>query len=198
MKQFTKIFTLIMLLMLLPISAFTTSTISVEAGSSDSGAISKPKNIKAMRKGDTSIKVSWKKVKGATEYIVYRSTGKYGSYKKVKTVNSNKSSYTNSSLKRNKRYYYKVKAVKKAGSKTYKSPYSSYASAKTSSTISAETAKQIALNKTGGGYVKKCKLDYEHGVRVYEIDIIKDGIEYEIDVRVSDGKIVKFKIDYDD
>ena len=40
---------------------------------------------------------------------------------------------------------------------------------------------------------KKCKLDFEDGRRVYEIEFIADGMEYEYDVDASSGKIVKFE-----
>lgn len=64
--------------------------------------------------------------------------------------------------------------------------------------ITAEKAKEISLSRTGGGIISECELDYEDGVKVYEIKIINGNIEYEIDVRVSDGNIVKFEKDIDD
>jgi len=115
----------------------------------------------------------------------------------VDTVSSRKSSYTNKNLKANKKYYYKVRAFKDTNTKIYRSKYSSSASAKTNSKITASKAKQIALAKTGGGTVTKCELDYENGVKVYDIEIIDGRIEYDVHVRVSDGKIVKFEKDYD-
>jgi uncharacterized membrane protein YkoI len=64
-----------------------------------------------------------------------------------------------------------------------------------SSGITAEKAKEIALSKVGGGVVIKCKLDYEHGGQVYEIEIRRDGLEYEMDIDVATGNIVKYEID---
>lgn len=65
------------------------------------------------------LKISWKKVEGATGYQIYRSTtGKKDSYKKVAAVKSDKASYTDKSLKNSKTYYYKVRAYKKSGKKT--------------------------------------------------------------------------------
>jgi len=197
MKQYKKIFALVMILLILPLSTFKTATITTSAASSNSSAISKPKNIKASSTGTNSIKVSWKKVKGASGYMIYRSTRQNGSYKRVDTVSSRKSSYTNKNLKANKKYYYKVRAFKDTNTKIYRSKYSSSASAKTNSKITASKAKQIALAKTGGGTVTKCELDYENGVKVYDIEIIDGRIEYDVHVRVSDGKIVKFEKDYD-
>jgi len=54
-------------------------------------------------------KISWKKVSGATKYIVYRAASKEGNYTKRCTTTS--TSYTNTSAKAGKKYYYKVKAV---------------------------------------------------------------------------------------
>lgn len=61
--------------------------------------------------------------------------------------------------------------------------------------ITAERAKQIALAKVGGGTVTECKLDYEHGRQVYEIEIRHNGWEYEIDIDIATGEIVKYETD---
>lgn len=58
-------------------------------------------------KGDP--KLSWAKVTGATKYEAYRATSKSGTYSKLTTTS--KTSYTNTSAKAGKTYYYKVKAV---------------------------------------------------------------------------------------
>lgn len=98
---------------------------------------------------------------------------------KITITKSNKKYTMNIGVKNAKIYNYKVKNI-------------------SSSAITADKAKEIALAKTGGGTVTKCKLDYENGVKVYEIDIIKGNYKYEIDVRVSDGTIVKYEKEYDD
>lgn len=65
------------------------------------------------------IKLTWKKVKDAQKYEIYRSITKNGTYKKVATTKNLK--YTSSSLKRGKTYYYKVRAIYKnnEGNSTY-------------------------------------------------------------------------------
>ena len=73
------------------------------------------------------IKVTFKRAKYGskkiTSYQIYRKTGKSGTYKRIKTLTSKKStiSYTNKSLKKGKRYYYKVRGVVTLanGSKAY-------------------------------------------------------------------------------
>ena len=55
------------------------------------------------------IKVSWKKIDGATKYEVYRATSSDGTYKLLKTVTG--TSLTNTSASAEKTYYYKVRAI---------------------------------------------------------------------------------------
>lgn len=59
--------------------------------------------------GATSLKLYWNKVSGAKEYYIYRSTSKSGKYSRIKITKS--TSYTNTGLKNNRTYYYKVLAV---------------------------------------------------------------------------------------
>lgn len=81
-----------------------------------------PKNLKLKKASKTSIKVSWKKVAGATGYVVYRATSKNGKYTKVTTTN--KTSLTNKSLRKKKTYYYKVRAYRTVKGKKYYGSYS--------------------------------------------------------------------------
>ncbi|MBQ9062202.1 MAG: fibronectin type III domain-containing protein [Eubacterium sp.] len=84
-----------------------------------------PKMKKLKLVNGNKIKVSWKKVSGATKYIVYGSTKANKGYKKIATVKKSKSSYVVSKvkgkkLKKYQNYYFKVQAVygKKKSSKT--------------------------------------------------------------------------------
>jgi fibronectin type 3 domain-containing protein len=73
----------------------------------------KATTVTAKKSGKT-VALSWKKVTGATGYIVYRSTSKNGTYTKVGTTTSLK--YTDKKgLKKGKTYYYKVRAYVKVG-----------------------------------------------------------------------------------
>lgn len=68
------------------------------------------------------IKCSWKKVTGATKYVVYISKSKSSGYKKVKTLSAKKRSititkYGKKKLKKNKKYYVKIVAKAKSGKK---------------------------------------------------------------------------------
>lgn len=111
-----------------------TITVSLTNGSSSKCQITvKPKinKIKSLKKsGSKSIKVTWSKVSGVSGYQIYMSTKKNSGYKKIKTLSYKKSSYTKGSLKKRKRYYFKVRSYKKAGSTTIYSSFSAVKSLK--------------------------------------------------------------------
>lgn len=86
-------------------------------------APAKPKGFKVVR--GKKVKLSWKKVQGATSYEIFRSKKKKGKYTRIKTVNGKKISFQGSKLKKN--CYYKVRACKKVSGKKY---YSSFTGAK--------------------------------------------------------------------
>ncbi len=65
--------------------------------------------------GRSKIKVKYTSVSGAYQYQIYRSAKRNKGYKLVKTVSSSQKSWTNKKLKRNKKYYYKVRVKCKAG-----------------------------------------------------------------------------------
>lgn len=69
-----------------------------------------------------------------------------------------------------------------------------------SSEISVEIAKQIALSHAGVGSArfKKAKLDYENGIKVYEIEFKVGNLEYEYDINVSNGAIISSSVEVDD
>ena len=76
--------------------------------------------------GKKKITVKWSRISGATGYKIYRSTKKSSGYKCVKTVTkSSTTSFVNKSLKKGTKYYYKVRAYRKSGSKYAYSSYSS-------------------------------------------------------------------------
>ncbi len=87
-----------------------------------------PAGVAAVRVSNSSIKVSWKKVSGATQYQLYRATSKTGTYTKIKETTS--LSYTNKGLKDNKTYYYKVRAYHTENGKKVYGSWSSVVKAK--------------------------------------------------------------------
>ena len=92
----------------------------------------KPKNFKVKAKSKQKNVVSWDKVKNANGYYVLRSTSKTGTYKTIKTITKGTTkSYTDTSAKSNKTYYYKVQAYRKISGVKVKGTQTSAKSVKT-------------------------------------------------------------------
>jgi len=90
-------------------------------------AVSKPKKAKltsVTAVSSKTIKIKWKKVSGAKGYVIYQKKSS-GSYKKIKTITSGKTtSYTKKKLSNRTKYSYKIRAYKKVNGKTYYSRWS--------------------------------------------------------------------------
>ena len=76
--------------------------------------------------GSNKIKLSWKKIAGATKYQIYASTSANSGYKRIATVGSGTTSYVVSkvagkSLVKYQNYYFKVRPLYTKNGKTYKS-----------------------------------------------------------------------------
>lgn len=82
---------------------------------------------------------------------IYRATSKNGKYKLIKTVK--KASFTDTSAKAKKVYFYKVRFTQKSGKKTYKSKYSAIIKAEKAGTAGAadSTALSVAVVNTSKG-----------------------------------------------
>lgn len=81
-----------------------------------------PDIAKILKRGD-NYKLTWKAMKGASNYTVYASTKEHSGYKKI--VTTKKTSYVvrkfrNKKLSPKKRYYFYVIANKKVGKKVFK------------------------------------------------------------------------------
>ena len=80
--------------------------------------------LTSSKAGKKSIRLKWSKITGASGYQIVRSTKKNGSYSKVKTLGKSSTSWTTSSLKSRKYYYYKIRAYRIVNGKKYYSNYS--------------------------------------------------------------------------
>lgn len=74
--------------------------------------------------GRKTAKLSWKKVKKASGYRIYRATSKNGDYQRVKTLSRKKYSFIDTKVKRNTKYFYKICAYKKVNGKKVNGPFS--------------------------------------------------------------------------
>ncbi len=92
-----------------------------------------PSSVKASRASAESIKITWKKVSGATGYEILRSTSKTGTFEVIAYVDGNAAvAYTDTGLESQKTYYYKVRSARTLDGFTGYSKDSSAYSAKTS------------------------------------------------------------------
>ena len=66
--------------------------------------------------------------------------------------------------------------------------------------IGVEKAKYIALKDAGISNVKftKAKVDYENGIKVYDIEFRKGNKEYDYEIEAATGKIRERNVDLDD
>lgn len=77
------------------------------------------------------IALKWKRNKVAQGYKIYRSNQKKKGFRCIKTIKKNKSTkWKDSNVKSGKTYYYKLRAYKKVGKKTYYSKYTKTLKAK--------------------------------------------------------------------
>ena len=63
--------------------------------------------------------------------------------------------------------------------------------------ISASKAAQIARKRVGGT-VTKVERDWEHGRKIWEVELRKSRTEIDVDVDRKTGKILRIKREYDD
>ncbi|MDY0396164.1 PepSY domain-containing protein [Virgibacillus halophilus] len=61
--------------------------------------------------------------------------------------------------------------------------------------VTIEEAMHTALQQVPGQVIK-IELDTEHGIQVYEVDIVTaQGVKYEVNVAVDTGEIVNIELD---
>lgn len=93
---------------------------------------------KVQSTSSTKQTITWKRNSEADGYQIYQSTAKDGTYKKIKTINKNKTtSYKVSGLTPGVKYYYKVRSTKKSGGVTGYSDYSTVRSARVAKAVIA-------------------------------------------------------------
>ena len=94
------------------------------------GSVEKLKPSLTLTAGSKSIKASWGKMEGVTNYEVYRATSKSGKYTKLTTTTS--TSYTLKNLTKGKEYFLKVRGYKnyKSGDDIAYNVYTDYSSIK--------------------------------------------------------------------
>ncbi len=70
----------------------------------------KVKKLRKTKVNSRSVRLKWRKTKGATGYQIYRATSRKGHFRKIATTRKNR--LTNKKLKPGKTYFYKVRAFR--------------------------------------------------------------------------------------
>lgn len=92
----------------------------------------KVQQVKSSSVGSNSLKLSWKKVSGASGYQIYRYNKAKKKYEKIAEIKGSSTvRYSDKSLKNNSTYQYKVRAYKKAGTTQVNGSFSEAVSVKT-------------------------------------------------------------------
>ena len=112
-----------------------------------------PKSVKAKTLSETSVKVSWGKVKGAKGYTVYQKKG--SKFKAIKTTS--KKTLTVKKLKAGTKYTFYVKAYKKNGKKKV------YGKASKKVSATTKASKTAVMTKNGN-----MKGTYKNGVSSFK------------------------------
>ena len=169
-------------------------------------------NVKVSAKTKNSVTLKWAKEKRATGYQVYLYDSAKGKY--IKKAEVSKTVATVKNLKAGTTYKFKVRAFFKADSKKYYGEFSDVLSVKTkanSAAASSSAQKNSVIGNTKAGEIalshaslKKsqvrdfsCKLDYENGVQVYEVEFEYGRYDYEYDINAKTGKIIRWEKDAD-
>ncbi|MBC6461233.1 PepSY domain-containing protein [Actinomadura sp. HBU206391] len=64
--------------------------------------------------------------------------------------------------------------------------------------ISRAEAERIALRTVAGGRVESVEHETEHGVPVWDIDVIAGGAEHDVEIDGRTGKVLQHETDHDD
>lgn len=135
------------------------------------------------------LKVSWKVVPAAASYQVYRSTKKDGDYQNIKTIDSvGTSSWTDSSVKTGKTYYYKIKVVVKTQNGNQTSGFSNVKSAKA---VPAKTTLKAKASNAKNVKLTWSKVKGANGYEIYRSNR-KDG-KYQKVKTISKGGTTSYK-----
>ncbi len=61
--------------------------------------------------------------------------------------------------------------------------------------VTKQEAKQIALDRVGGGSITKCETDYEDGGKVYEVTVKYQDNEHEMNIDAATGVIFEYDVE---
>lgn len=121
-----------------------------------------PPHITRVKISSGRMKITWKKVGGASGYALYRSTSEDGKYKRIAVINKgSKVSYTDKKASKGKVYYYKARAYRQVKKKKYYGQSSAAAHNTVPKNATSNTASNTASSGSGWRYVNGYKLYYD-------------------------------------
>lgn len=89
------------------------------------GAVPAKVNLSAAQTSKNTVTLNWKKTEGAEGYQIFRKDGAGGTFRKIKSLSGESSvSFKDTGLDFGKKYYYKVRAFDRTGSKVTKGSFS--------------------------------------------------------------------------
>ncbi|MGE3660563.1 MAG: PepSY domain-containing protein [Pseudonocardia sp.] len=62
--------------------------------------------------------------------------------------------------------------------------------------ITPQAAADAAVAHVGGGQVESIEREVEHGAAIWEVEVVRDGVEHDVDVAAEDGAVLR--VDRDD
>ena len=139
--------------------------VGVKSQARTAKALGTPKISSVLPISAKVMEIEWNKVKGAGGYEIARSTAADGTYKVIATIDSgSKTTYQDSTVKAEKLYYYKVRAINDGDGANGESTYSKVVSGKTiacteikSVIAESDTVLQINWEKISDAYGYKVK-----------------------------------------
>lgn len=138
--------------------------------------LSKP-SLTAKAAGATKVKLSWKKVNGASGYKIYKYNTKKKKYTVVKTIKtSSTKSWTNKKLKTGKKVKYKMRAYKTVNGKAVYSAYSKTKSATPKAKKKKSSGGTVYITKTGTKYHRgSCRYLRQSKIKISRSQAIAQG-----------------------
>lgn len=132
-------------------------------------------SVKVDKEGITTVKLSWKKVKNATDYLVYRYNFKTKKYIQIKKTKSN--TFTNTRLTPGTLYAYRIQACKTDGTKVVKGKVSTVVRAVTKPSTPSIVSVKKRGNKQAEIQVKTAKnvkgyLIYEYMAKTKKYQVV--------------------------
>ena len=163
-------------------------------------------NLGVSSKTNNSITLKWSPVKRADKYQVYKYDKTSGIWKRL--ITTSRTSYTVTGLSYGTSYRFKVRPYREALGYKYYGDFedisvktaSNSSSSSSSGYIGEARAKQIALNKAGvsasNAEFTKVKLEYDDGIRVYDVKFYAGDFEYEIEINARTGVVYDYDKDF--